>query len=138
VGSESPSPDAAEGIATWTAALTLATAAVWFVHECAHGLGYSIGGAHVSTGFNMVGSPGKAPGDPAFRALVPVTGTPSWGTLLGPLTNWSVASVCTVAFLRRPRGRSGRLFAAGAIGAALPRVVSLLTFFGGAAAGRVI
>lgn len=78
-------------LVTWSAALVAATAVVWFLHDCAHGLGYTINGASVSTGFNLVGGHGKAPGDPGFRAGVPVTGTPNLGTLLGPLTNWLVA-----------------------------------------------
>ena len=125
-------------MATWASALAAATATVWFVHECAHGIGYAIHGARVSTGFNMVGSPGKLPGDAAFRAAVPVTGTPNWGTFLGPFTNWLVACACTAGFLRRPRGKKGLVLAAGALGAALPRVLSLATFFGGAIVGRVV
>ena len=123
---------------TWALATTTATAVVWFAHECAHGLGYRLDGASVSTGFNMVGSPGKVPGDAGFRAAVPVTGTPNLGTFLGPLTNWIVAGVATAAFLRWPKGRRGLILAATAVGAALPRVLSVASFLGGAAAGRAV
>ena len=125
-------------ILTWVAAVTVATAAVWFVHECAHGVGYTIDGAAVSTGFNMVGGHGKAPGDLGFRAGVPVTGTPNLGTFFGPLTNWLVSAAATVAFWRRPRGKRGLVLAAAAVGAALQRVLSLASFFVAAAFGRVI
>jgi len=123
---------------TWALSIVAATAGVWFAHECAHGLGYRLDDVRVSTGFNMVGSPDKAPGDPGFRSGVPVTGTPNRGTLFGPLLTWTVACAATASFLRWPKGKRGVVFAATAVSAAMQRVLPLVSFFGAAPFGRVV
>jgi len=122
----------------WNAAVTASTAAVWFAHECAHGLGYRLRGDRVSTGFNMVGSPGKRPGEPGFRSEVPVTGTPNLGTVLGPVTTWTVAGAATLAFARWPTGKKGVVLSATAISAGLQRLLPLVPFFAAAPFGRVV
>lgn len=72
-----------------------------FLHEVGHGVGATIDGIHISTGFNKVGMPDKTPDDPDFR-----TGMPDgiWSGLLGPIVSWALAIVFTIALyqMRRP------------------------------------
>lgn len=81
-------------LAVWAAVLYAALILAVFLHEDGHGIGARLDGVHISTGFNRIGNPGRAPGDPDFRGA-DATGGVLTG-LLGPATSWLLAIVFTV------------------------------------------
>jgi hypothetical protein len=104
-----------------------------FLHECGHGLGARLQGAHVSTGFNQVGNAHRVPGDPGFRITAP--GGP-WTGLMGPVTSWVLALGFTFWLLRAREASSGALMlAALAIGGGLVRGLPVTQFLIPAAFG---
>ncbi len=86
-------------LAVWAVVLYAALILAVFLHEDGHGIGARLDGVHVSTGFNRIGNPGRAPGDPDFRDDV-ATGGVLTG-LLGPATSWLLAIVFTFWLTRR-------------------------------------
>ncbi len=119
----------------WTLFLLLSLFLFIFLHEVGHGLGAKIDGIHISTGFNRVGMPGRAPGDADFR-----TGMPEgvWSGLLGPISTWVYAIVFTswLYFFKRPR-RAALLIGSFAVTNGFLRALPLSMFYAAAATGQL-
>lgn len=123
-------------LAIWACLLFMALILAVFLHEDGHGLGARLDGVHVSTGFNRIGNPGRAPGDPDFRTdnfSGVLTG------LLGPGTSWVLAIVFTVWLTRLKRpGRAALLIGAFAVANGVARAIPMWNVFSSAIAGRVV
>jgi hypothetical protein len=121
----------------WTATFFPLMIAVWFVHEMAHGVGFLLEGIHVSTGFNMVGVTGLAPGHPGFDLDLPVRGLTA-GVLFGPLANWLMAILFTAILVcRKGPGRSTLMIGAAAVANGVMRLVPMAIFLVAAALGKI-
>ena len=119
----------------WGMGLLAAILLSVFLHESGHGLGAKIDGIHVSTGFNKVGNPGKAPDEADFRTNMP---DGFWTGLLGPITTWGLAIVFT-AWLYRFKAPSPGALAAGmlALVNGLIRAIPMTEFLAYALTGRL-
>jgi hypothetical protein len=119
----------------WAATLFAVILLSVFLHETGHGLGAKLDGIHVSTGFNRVGMPNRAPGDPDFR-----TGMAGgfWTGLLGPLTTWGLAIIFTVwLHVYRKPGWGAWITGALAIANGLLRAIPMLEFLISALGGQI-
>ena len=65
---------------TWVLCLLFVGIVMGFIHETGHGFFAWLDGHSVSTGFNTVGNPYTAPGDPDFRLgfVLPAYPYPMW------------------------------------------------------------
>ena len=105
----------------WALIVFLALVLAIFLHEDGHGIGAKLDGISISTGFNRIGNPGRAPGDPDFRTGL--TGG-VWSGLLGPGTSWALAIIFTVWLCRQTKlDRRTWVIAAFAIANGLARAV---------------
>lgn len=106
-----------------------------FLHEMGHGIGATMDGFHVSTGFNKVGMPGKTPDDPDFR-----TGMPQgvWSGLLGLVTTWVLAILFTIMLYRQQKPtQTSLIVGATAVANGLLRAVPMSWFLVSAMAGQL-
>ena len=87
-------------IVSWTLIVFIALCVSIFLHEDGHGIGAKLDGVAISTGFNRIGNPGRAPSDPDFR-----TGFAGgvWTGLGGPLTSWVLAIIFTIWLCRQTK-----------------------------------
>jgi len=110
-----------------------------FLHECAHGFGASLDGAHVSTGFNRIGDAGKKPNDADFRSQRNHQSAVDTGSFLGPALNW-IASISFVVWLskRRVGNVATLLIGSAAVTNAWARLLPMLVFFLSAFSGHVV
>jgi len=110
-------------VVAWALIVFIALIISIFLHEDGHGIGAKLDGVHISTGFNRVGNPDRAPGDTDFRTGL--TGG-VWSGLLGPMTSWILAIIFTV-WLCRQRELTRRAWVIGglAIANGLARAVPL-------------
>ncbi|MBI5033947.1 MAG: site-2 protease family protein [Chloroflexi bacterium] len=120
----------------WTLVLFVAMIVSVFLHEVGHGIGATMDGVHVSTGFNKVGMPGKTPDDPDFRMGMKLTGV--WGGLLGPVTTWVLAIVFTIMLYRQQKPtRTAFVIGTLAIANGLLRALPMLMFVGWGLLGQL-
>lgn len=123
-------------IVGWASIVFLALVVAIFLHEDGHGIGAKLDGIHVSTSFNRIGNPGRAPSDPDFRTGL--TGG-VWTGLLGPMTSWGLAIVFTVWLCRRANlDRGTWVIGAFAVANGLARGVPNATVLLGALQGRLL
>jgi hypothetical protein len=122
-------------MAWWTLWLILSFFLFIFLHEVGHGVGAKLDGIHISTGFNRVGMPGRAPGDVNFRAGM---SEGVWSGLLGPISTWVYAIVFTIwlYFFKRPRG-AALLIGSFAVTNGFLRVLPMSSFYAAAIIGRM-
>jgi hypothetical protein len=120
----------------WALVVFLALVIAIFLHEDGHGIGAKLDGIHISTGFNRIGNPGRAPDDPDFRTGL--TGG-VWTGLLGPVTSWGLAIIFTLWLTRRTQlDRGTWVIAAFAIANGLARAVPNATMLISALRGQLV
>lgn len=132
-----PVPNIKKPLLLWAVLFFFMLIVVWFLHESAHGFGFMLEDVHVSTGFNLVGSSGKGPGDLDFALDLPVKGL-TLGLLFGPLSNWILGIVFTAILLRRKKAdRTSLWIGAVSISNAIMRLLPMGIFFIAAALGSI-